>query len=192
MEDVLEMHLLKHKIVKLCIAGDEVPQTMRYKNQSGSSLSFILDRPHLIGLSFCAVFDPKNCPGDDMADIICEAQFIDKSGDNSKNFDFYLTILKVGLSYSEHVFLWNELFDMEHSFVEASFQFCIHKVSFKPAYHEDFDYEAIIKCGVHPVFRDDCLCRDKKRSRNQEDEEDKPSPQRLKQEQNPSHTQDKS
>ncbi|KAF2297815.1 hypothetical protein GH714_003611 [Hevea brasiliensis] len=192
MEDVLEMHLLKHKIVKLCIAGDEVPQTMRYKNQSGSSLSFILDRPHLIGLSFCAVFDPKSCPGDDMADIFCEAQFIDKSGDNNKNFDFYLTILKVGLSYSEHVFLWNELFDMEHNFVEASFQFCIHKVSFKPAYHEDFDYEAIIKCGVHPVFRDDCLCRDKKRSRNQEDEEDEPSPQRLKQEQNPSHTQDKS
>ncbi|KAJ9173601.1 hypothetical protein P3X46_016718 [Hevea brasiliensis] len=150
MEDVLETHLLKHKIVKLCIAGDEVPQTMRCKNQSGSSLSFILDRPHLIGLSFCAVFDPKNCLGDDMADIICEAQFIDKSGDNSKNFDFYLTILKVGLSYSEHVFLWNELFDMEQSFVEATFQFCIHKVSFKPIYHEDFDYEAIIKCGVHP------------------------------------------
>ncbi|XP_058008200.1 disease resistance protein RPV1-like [Hevea brasiliensis] len=192
MEDVLETHLLKHKVVKLFIAGDEVPQTMRYKNQSGSSLSFILDRPHLIGLSFCAVFDPKNCPGDDMADIICKAQFIDKSGDNSKNFDFYLMILKVGLSYSEHVFLWNELFNMEDSFVEASFQFCIHKVSFKPTYHEDFDYEAIIKCGVHPVFRDDCLCRDKKRSRNQEDEEDEPSPQRLKQEQNPSHTQDKS
>ncbi|KAF2319815.1 hypothetical protein GH714_019296 [Hevea brasiliensis] len=64
MEDVLETHLLKHKIVEICIPRDEVPQTMRYKNQSGSSLSFTLDRPNLIGVSLCLVFDPKNHYGD--------------------------------------------------------------------------------------------------------------------------------
>ncbi|KAF2319779.1 hypothetical protein GH714_018763 [Hevea brasiliensis] len=60
MKDVLKTHLLKHKIVRLCIPGDEVPQRMRYKNQSGSSLSFTLDQPNLIGVSLCLVFDPKN------------------------------------------------------------------------------------------------------------------------------------
>ncbi|KAF2319820.1 hypothetical protein GH714_019402 [Hevea brasiliensis] len=59
MEDVLETHLLKHKIVRLCVHGDEVPQRMRYKNQSGSSLSFTLDQPNLIGVSL-PVFYPKN------------------------------------------------------------------------------------------------------------------------------------
>ncbi|XP_043816786.1 disease resistance protein RPV1 isoform X3 [Manihot esculenta] len=44
MEDVLNTHLLKHKIVELCIPGVEVPETMRYKNKSGSSLSFRLDQ----------------------------------------------------------------------------------------------------------------------------------------------------
>ncbi|XP_057990094.1 disease resistance protein RUN1-like isoform X3 [Hevea brasiliensis] len=60
MEDVLETHLLKDEIVELCIPGDEVPQRMRYKNQSGSSISFTLDKPNLIGVSLCLVFDPKN------------------------------------------------------------------------------------------------------------------------------------
>ncbi|KAF2319810.1 hypothetical protein GH714_019200 [Hevea brasiliensis] len=60
MEDVLETHLLKDEIVELCIPGDEVPQRMRYKNQSGSSISFTLDKPNLIGVSLCLVFYPKN------------------------------------------------------------------------------------------------------------------------------------
>ncbi|KAF2319816.1 hypothetical protein GH714_019322 [Hevea brasiliensis] len=76
MKDVLKTHLLKHKIVRLCIPGDEVPQRMRYKNQSGSSLSFTLDQPNLIGVSLCLVFDPKNYYGYG-ARFNCEAQFID-------------------------------------------------------------------------------------------------------------------
>ncbi|KAF2319783.1 hypothetical protein GH714_018816 [Hevea brasiliensis] len=66
MGDVLETHLLKHEIVRLCITGDEVPQRMRYKNQSGPSLSFTLDEPNLIGVSLCLVFYPKNHYGYDV------------------------------------------------------------------------------------------------------------------------------
>ncbi|XP_057990132.1 uncharacterized protein LOC131172670 [Hevea brasiliensis] len=188
------MHLLKKKVVKLCIFGDEVPQRMRYKNQIGSSLSFTLDQPNLIGFSFCAVCDPKNFLGDDMADITCEAQFIDKSGHSNKKFHFdWVTVKDVNLLCSEHVFLWNDSFDMEDGPVAASFQFFVDRVFVKAKYRKDRDYSAIIKCGVHPIFGDDCLGRDnKKRSRSQEDEDDELSFQRLKQDQEPSHTLDKS
>ncbi|KAJ9158897.1 hypothetical protein P3X46_024440 [Hevea brasiliensis] len=182
MENVLETHLLKHKIVRLCITGDEVPRRMRYKNQSGSSLSFTLDKPNLIGVSLCLVFDPKNHYGYHVR-FICGAQFIDKSRHKIKiaKFSFRYAWM-TNLLESEHVYLWNELFDMEDSFVEASFHFFIEHFSLKPQHN----FEAIIKCGVLPIFRDDCLHRDKKRSRNQEDEEDEPySLQRLKQGQKP-------
>ncbi|KAF2319785.1 hypothetical protein GH714_018854 [Hevea brasiliensis] len=159
------------RIVNLCIAGVELPQTMRYKNKSGSSLSFRLDRPNMIGLSFFAVFNPKNYSCDPMIQISCRAHFVDESGHSSKNFYSDLLNLRVDPLYSEHVFLWSKLFDMEVNFIEASFQFCIDKHSSKPPYPVNRDYEAIIKCGVHPIFQDDCLCRDEKRSKNQEDEE---------------------
>ncbi|KAF2319822.1 hypothetical protein GH714_019417 [Hevea brasiliensis] len=132
MEDVLETHLLKHKIVRLCITGDEVPQRMRYKNQSGSCLSFTLDKPNLIGVSLCLVFDPKNHYGYHFR-LTCEAQFIDKSGHNSKNskcvFMPSARFWAVDELESKHVRLWNELLNMEDSFVEASFQFCLYKFS---------------------------------------------------------------
>ncbi|XP_043816665.1 disease resistance protein RPV1 [Manihot esculenta] len=131
MEDVLKTHLLKHKIVKLCIAGVEVPETMRYKNKSGSSLSFRLDQGNLTGFSLCAVFDPKN--------------------------------------YSHDL-------DIAVKFSFAS----IARHSFKPTCRLDRDYDSIIMCGVHPIFREDRLSRDKKRSRIEEDKEDEPSLQRLK------------
>ncbi|KAF2319817.1 hypothetical protein GH714_019350 [Hevea brasiliensis] len=128
MEDVLETHLLNDEIVELCIPGDEVPQRMRYKNQRGSSLSFTLDKPNLIAVSLCLVFNPKNhyC---DFVLLTCEAQFIDKSGHNSDFvFDFPHLLAVDGLE-SKHVCLWNKLFNMEDSFVEASFQFCLYKYS---------------------------------------------------------------
>ncbi|KAF2319808.1 hypothetical protein GH714_019169 [Hevea brasiliensis] len=94
---------------------------------------------------------------------------------------------------TEHVFLWNDSFDMEDGPVAASFQFFVDRVFVKAKYRKDRDYSAIIKCGVHPIFGDDCLGRDnKKRSRSQEDEDDELSFQRLKQDQEPSHTLDKS
>ncbi|XP_057990115.1 disease resistance protein TAO1-like [Hevea brasiliensis] len=190
MEDVLETHLLKHKIVRLCIPGDEVPQRMRYKNQSGSSLSFTLDQPNLIGVSLCLVFYPKNYYGYYVR-FNCEAQFIDKSGHNSKNskFSFQGHWITDPLE-SEHVYLWNELLYSSDRFVEAKFQFFIEEASF-PYYIEHFSLKpqhnsgAIIKCGVLPIVRDDFLCRDKKRSRNQEDEEEEPSPLRMKQDPKP-------
>ncbi|KAF2319778.1 hypothetical protein GH714_018755 [Hevea brasiliensis] len=144
------------EVVKLCIFGDEVPQRMRYKNQNGSSLSFKLDQPNLIGFSFCAVCDPKKFSGDDMGDITCEAQFIDKSGHSSEKFCFeWVTVKDVNLLCSEHVFLWNDWFLMVDGPAEVSFQFFINRGFFEPQYHEDRDYEAIIKCGVHPMFEED-------------------------------------
>ncbi|KAF2319821.1 hypothetical protein GH714_019407 [Hevea brasiliensis] len=93
----------------------------------------------------------------------------------------------------EHVFLWNDSFDMEDGPVAASFQFFVDRVFIKAKYRKDRDYSAIIKCGVHPMFGDDCVGRDnKKRSRSQEDEDDELSFQRLKQDEEPSHTLDKS
>ncbi|KAJ9158908.1 hypothetical protein P3X46_024451 [Hevea brasiliensis] len=171
MKDVLKTHLLKHKIVRLCIPGDEVPQRMRYKNQSGSSLSFTLDQPNLIGVSLCLVFDPKNYYGYRVR-FNCEAQFIDKSGHNSKISKFsFQPYCKTNLLESEHVYLWNELFYISDSFDEATFKFSIEEASLQ--YHiEHFSLKpqhnsgAIIKCGVLPIVRDDFLCRDKKRSRN--------------------------
>lgn len=77
------------------------------------------------------------------------------------------------------MFLWNELLDMEESFLEASFQFCISGHSYEPIYHVDPDHDSIIMCGVHPIFREDRLSRDKKRSRIEEDKEDEPSLSRL-------------
>ncbi|XP_057989929.1 disease resistance-like protein DSC1 isoform X2 [Hevea brasiliensis] len=190
MKDVLKTHLLKHKIVRLCIPGDEVPQRMRYKNQSGSSLSFTLDQPNLIGVSLCLVFDPKNYYGHYVR-FNCEAQFIDKSGHNSKNskFSFQRHWITDPLE-SEHVYLWNDLFYISDRFAKAKFEFFIEEASFQ-YYIEHFSLKpqhnsgAIIKCGVLPIFRDDFLCRDKKRSRNQEDEEEEPSPLKLKRDQTP-------
>ncbi|KAF2319804.1 hypothetical protein GH714_019121 [Hevea brasiliensis] len=175
------------KIVRLCITGDKVPQRMRYKNQSGPSLSFTLDQPNLIGVSLCLVFYPKNHYGYDVR-FFCDAQFIDKSGHNSKKSAFCFHGIRVDELESEHVYLWNELFHMEDCFIEALFQFCIYKEPFEPI--ADPDIEAIIKCGVHPIYvRDNGGCRDKKRNSNQEDEEDEPSPLRLKQDQKPDNRQ---
>ncbi|KAF2319811.1 hypothetical protein GH714_019219 [Hevea brasiliensis] len=154
MEDVLETHLLNDEIVELCIPGDEVPQRMRYKNQRGSSLSFTLDKPNLIAVSLCLVFNPKNhyC---DFVLLTCEAQFIDKSGHNSDFvFDFPHLLAVDGLE-SKHVCLWNKLFNMEDSFVEASFQFCLYKYSSSIQGAGPYT-EGMIKCGVHPIYvRDD-------------------------------------
>ncbi|XP_057990106.1 disease resistance protein RPV1-like [Hevea brasiliensis] len=155
MEDVLETHLLNDEIVELCIPGDEVPQRMRYKNQRGSSLSFTLDKPNLIAVSLCLVFNPKNhyC---DFVLLTCEAQFIDKSGHNSDFvFDFPHLLAVDGLE-SKHVCLWNKLFNMEDSFVEASFQFCLYKYSSSLQGAGPYT-EGMIKCGVHPIYvRDKC------------------------------------
>ncbi|OAY39840.1 hypothetical protein MANES_10G126600v8 [Manihot esculenta] len=170
MEDVLKTHLLKHKFVQLYIPGVEVPETMRYKNKSGSSLSFRLDQANLTGFSLCAVFDPKSYPHDRNILIDCIANFVRKSGHSSENFIFEAPNFVVDPLYSEHVFLWNKLLgnkllDMEESFLEVSFQFFI----------SSRDYDSIIMCGVHPIFREDSLSRDKKRSRIEEDKEDEPS-----------------
>ncbi|KAG8646128.1 hypothetical protein MANES_10G128001v8 [Manihot esculenta] len=182
MEDVLKTHLLKHKIVKLYIPGVEVPETMRYKNKSGSSLSFRLDQANLIGFSLCAVFDPESFSHGPITGITCIANFIDKTGHSSENepslqnMCFVEDPLEDTLSEDfQHIFLWNKLLDMEESFLEASFQFCIARHSFVPTYHVDRDYDSIIMCGVHPIFREDRLSRDKKRSRIEEDKEDEPS-----------------
>ncbi|KAG8646125.1 disease resistance protein TAO1-like [Manihot esculenta] len=169
MEDVLKTHLLKHKIVELYIPGVEVPETMRYKNKSGSSLSFRLDQANLTGFSLCAVFDPKNYSHDRIIGFSCVANFIDKTGHSSENifttlyfaddpfYSEHVFLWNTLSLYSEHLFPWNKLLDMEESFLEASFQFCFSRLSFKPPYYEYRDYDSVIMCGVHPIFREDCL-----------------------------------
>lgn len=123
-----------------------MPETMRYKNKSGSSLSFRLDQANLIGFSLCAVFDPKNYSHDHIICISCIANFVGKSGHSSENDIFQTQNFLVDPLYSEHVFLWNKLLDMEESFLEVSFQFFISSRSYYR------DYDSIIMCGVHPIF----------------------------------------
>ncbi|XP_057990199.1 disease resistance protein RPV1-like [Hevea brasiliensis] len=168
MEDVFEAHLLGQK-VSLYMAGSEVPERMRYKNKSGSCLSFRLDLRHLIAFSFCAVIptaviDPTNYYFDLRKGITCRVDFIGESGQRHSH-DFFLFGYR--LSYfkysSEHVVLWfsdNKFHSIdEECFVEASF-------------HSTENVVEIIECGVHPIYSGN-----KKRSRN--DEEQQPSLQRL-------------
>lgn len=111
--------------------------------------------------------------------ISCIANLIDKSRHRSENLIFETLNFVVDSLFSAHVFLCNELLDMEESFLEASFQFCISRHSSEPTYRVDHAYESIIMCGVHPIFREDCFSRDEKRCRI-EDMEDEHSLQKKK------------
>ncbi|KAG8646066.1 hypothetical protein MANES_10G118550v8 [Manihot esculenta] len=169
MEDVFEAHLLGQK-ASLYMAGSEIPETMRFKNRSGSSLSFKLDPCRLIAFSFCAVIptavvDPTNYYFDLRKGITCRMVLMGKSGQRHSH-DFFLFGYR--LSYfkysSEHAVLWfsdNKLQSVdEECFVEASF------------HSTDENLVEIIGCGIHPIYS-----RNKKRSRN--DEEQQPPLQRL-------------
>ncbi|KAJ9159005.1 hypothetical protein P3X46_024541 [Hevea brasiliensis] len=161
MEDVLKAHLLGQKVI-LYIEGGEVPEGMSYKNKSGSSLSFRLNRRHLIAFSFCVVLHPTEYYRNPDS-IKCRVDFIDESGyrhsrdlflyyygglDEDDDLDFKDSPEHVLLSFSDNKFGYVD----EECFIEASFQFSIADA-----------VELITECGVHPIYS-----RNKKRSRNEE------------------------
>lgn len=163
------------------MAGSEVPQRMRYQNGNGSSLSFSLGKCNLMGLSFCAVLDPKIHPSHVYTNIGCMVLFKGKSG-YSRHEKLYWLYERWDYQMkfqSEHVFLWgsSSFLDSNYSFRKALFQF------FVVCYDDDgagmiTNREKIVKCGVHPIFKH-------KEKKNQDGEEEKqPSPsQRLKESQ---------
>ncbi|XP_057989634.1 uncharacterized protein LOC131172566 [Hevea brasiliensis] len=141
---------------RLLIAGSEVPQRMRYRNNSGSSLSFSLGQHDLLGLSFCGVLDPKIHPSRVYTNIGCMVLFIGESGCSRheklywlyKHWDCQMKF------QSENVFLWGSsiFLDPDDCFKKALFQFF--------AVHYDDNgaemitsREMIVKCGVHPIFK---------------------------------------
>ncbi|XP_057990070.1 inactive disease resistance protein RPS4 isoform X2 [Hevea brasiliensis] len=166
MEDVFEAHLLGEK-VRLSMAGGGVPERMRYKNK-GSSFSFELDLRHLIAFSFCVVVDTTHRHHFD-GRIECRVDFIYESENRHGLNKFFLLCDRYfknwngyyegpHLSDSSHVLLsFNELrtrFD-EECFVKASICFTTG------------DEEEIMECGVHPIYY-----RNKRRSRNEEHQDD--------------------
>ncbi|KAJ9158953.1 hypothetical protein P3X46_024494 [Hevea brasiliensis] len=131
------VNLDKNDVV-LYMAGCEVPQGMRYKNNSGSSLSFRLDLHRLIAFSFCTVFHTT-----DYIRLTCRVDFTDKSG-HRHGIDFHYWT-KLDYNYStEQMLLWfnHNKFDSvdKECFVEASFHFSSPNCS-------------LMKCGVDPIYR---------------------------------------
>uniref|UniRef100_A0A2C9ULW0 ADP-ribosyl cyclase/cyclic ADP-ribose hydrolase n=2 Tax=Manihot esculenta TaxID=3983 RepID=A0A2C9ULW0_MANES len=141
---------------RLIMAGSEVPQRMRYQNGNGSSLSFSLGKCNLMGLSFCAVLDPKIHPSHVYTNIGCMVLFKGKSG-YSRHEKLYWLYERWDYQMkfqSEHVFLWgsSSFLDSNYSFRKALFQF------FVVCYDDDgagmiTNREKIVKCGVHPIFK---------------------------------------
>ncbi|KAF2319960.1 hypothetical protein GH714_021048 [Hevea brasiliensis] len=166
MEDVFEAHLLGETVF-LHMAGGEVPERMRYKNQSGSLLTFILDLRHLIAFSFCAVLRPTNYSYRLPNDIISsELYYRDKSGHLHSHRFFFFDYRQDFQYSSEHLWLWfshnNFNYFDEDGFVLVAFHFHIQALALSSD-------EWIIKCGVHPIYE------------HEDGEEGKPPLERLEQ-----------
>ncbi|XP_055959955.1 disease resistance protein RPV1-like [Mercurialis annua] len=148
---------------KLCIPGSEVEKRMKYKNKNGCSMSFqqferLLD---VRGLYFCAVFDPNlfHLPLDPslipvhVVDIGCDVVLTDEHRRSSTRLvceSAYVPNFR-----SKHVFLWRDKFKLPDNppLGQIDFVFFISKTGNSELRCDD----AIIECGVHPVFCDELM-----------------------------------
>ena len=143
------------------VAGGELPERMRYQNNSGSSLLLSLrsDPLDFMVLAFCAVVALKDCHySRDSIKLNCYCSLVADSGDSlhfrsNEHADTYTINDKRDVVFgSEHTFFWYStvhLLDSKYSLSKASFKF-----------HVDGEEGAssnavVIKCGVHPLS-DNC------------------------------------
>ncbi|WCJ18060.1 disease resistance protein (TIR-NBS-LRR class) putative [Euphorbia peplus] len=148
----------KRPLIGLCFQGSEVPEKMIYQNKKGYSLSFsfkLLEQNPYLRCYGCAVLDPfagKFYDGQVIVD--CIGHCVDESGQHCSRLEvFSVSPLFSGIVIqSKHVLLQDFIFQ-SHDFVKggkytAFFQFSAKK----PQDKRHCSRDAIIKCGVHPVF----------------------------------------
>ncbi|XP_058006670.1 disease resistance protein RPV1-like [Hevea brasiliensis] len=139
--------------VALCFPGSEVPQWIKYQNDSGSSffLSFRqLEQGKSTCFTFCAVFDPKVCHPYHFQRIGCTVHFINESGHSQYQFDHYWDEKNFLVGYdrtdrmvvhSEHIFFWRSSLNfIQNSMV---FQFFVEDIKKRRSYN------GIVKCCIH-------------------------------------------
>ncbi|XP_058006676.1 disease resistance protein RPV1-like [Hevea brasiliensis] len=81
-----------HVAQALCFPGSEVPQWIKYQNDSGSSFFLSFRQLELVKstcFTFCAVFDPKVCHPYRFLRIGYTVHFINESGHSQYQFDRY-------------------------------------------------------------------------------------------------------
>ncbi|KAJ9175069.1 hypothetical protein P3X46_013653 [Hevea brasiliensis] len=139
--------------VALCFPGSEVPQWIKYQNDSGSSFFLSFRQLELVKstcFTFCAVFDPKVCHPYRFLRIGYTVHFINESGHSQYQFDRYWDENNFLLGYgwtdrmvvhSENISFWRSSLNfIQNSMV---FQFFVEDMKGRRS------YDGIVKCCIH-------------------------------------------
>ncbi|XP_048231799.1 disease resistance protein RPV1 [Ricinus communis] len=139
-------------------AGGELPQRMRYQNNSGSSLLLSLrPEPHdFMFLSFCATVTFQGCYSRDFEFVECKCKFVAESR-HSLCFQSKGEKRDVGEEVlgSEYSFFWHSAVHFSYSgyrFNKASFEF--HPVFYHKGQTCVSSSAVVTKCGVHLLYDD--------------------------------------
>ena len=138
----------------LCVPGSEVAEKIKYKTKSGSSLSLSIPQcerwSDIRGFYFCAVVDPNLYDQCSFTWVRCKIVLDLSSSHPNWPILLHSSFKDSIVLKSKHLFLWRGDFVVGKSFTDT----IVFSFFLKDTKNKSHCYDAIIECGVHPIFCD--------------------------------------